>query len=1002
MKRFVLFLLKCLFPMVLGAQTASCLEVVAQLDKYSNEYAQKIDYILAHKGEFDMQNSYDKWLFNLFLGTSYYYTQRYEEAVVCFREVTAFYEDNVNEIDFRANPQLLAIYYYEATCEFYIGASKDTVISKLNKAKSVYEKNQLEQTEIYSQIVYGIKCVEADIVNKLSLLINLKINRKYHEAIPLFEQIIPFLQKQLPIETIASYNRLLANCYMEVGRINDAESLYLRTLAELKETDKQGTEAYRYICNCLVDLYCRVYNYKKAEDISKHCKYLYEQSMDFGLGYIKCLSNYAVVESNLGRILAAKMLIDVALSYCRDTDGYNRFYELLNTNQPLLQVSGWDLESSSFKNNAQIFYQWLPYIRLLSNASAIYQNAGFWDDAVMCLKECIALCDSIGEPDASAYNNLGMLYLSQSRISESLPYFAKSVSLCKTEDEMIEKGLNYAFALYLHSSNSDSIATYVSKSLTNNIVKVFSFLSQEERFNYYKHIEFYFPLLNLMIYAGDKSQYGQIYDNILVSKGLLLRAANDVKQVIMSSGDDELISKFNRMIELRQNLQTEVDATLRMNISRDIEVLDKELSKRADAYGAFTQWNNTKWQDVREVLHSEDIAIEFYNIPIIYQNDTIQKMDGEPRYCAVLLKKDYVNPVIIPLCKESELSIIDEDSLYTSEILYKLIWKPIEAELKGVHNVYFAADRILHNTAVEYALLQDGRRMNDLFNMYRLSSTRRLVEKRRTQKPLDAVLYGGLKYDVAPEQLIAESRAGDYHSKNNSRSISSFNLRYGVKYLPGTKEEVQTIYNSFAATPKAKCRIITDVEGTEESFKSLASKNVGIIHLATHGFYWGEEETENRSYVSFLSRHREQSAEDRALQSSGLFFSGANIGLSGKELPEDVEDGILTAKELSTMNLGNVDLVVMSTCQSGLGETSIEGVFGLQRGFKLAGANTLLMSLWKVDDIATKELMTNFYHYYLLGKSKLESLKLAQQSIRNQTEFSSPEYWAGFILLDAL
>ena len=135
---------------------------------------------------------------------------------------------------------------------------------------------------------------------------------------------------------------------------------------------------------------------------------------------------------------------------------------------------------------------------------------------------------------------------------------------------------------------------------------------------------------------------------------------------------------------------------------------------------------------------------------------------------------------------------------------------------------------------------------------------------------------------------------------------------------------------------------------------------------------------------------------------SGLFFSGANIGLSGEELPQDVEDGVLTAQELSVMNLGNVKLVVMSACESGLGETSGEGVFGLQRGFKLAGAKSLLMSLWKVDDEATKVLMTEFYRSFLDGKSKTESLRLAQEYVKSQPGWQDPKYWAGFILLDAL
>ena len=267
---------------------------------------------------------------------------------------------------------------------------------------------------------------------------------------------------------------------------------------------------------------------------------------------------------------------------------------------------------------------------------------------------------------------------------------------------------------------------------------------------------------------------------------------------------------------------------------------------------------------------------------------------------------------------------------------------------------------------------------------------------------MNAVLYGGLKYDIEPKQLIAESRNGNYHSNSVSRATELTDLRYGVKYLPGTKEEVNNIYKRFIETQNAKCRVITGVAGTEESFKSLASENVDIIHLATHGFYWSEEEAEERNYVSFLSRGigEVQDAEDKAMLRSGLLFSGANIGLAGEELPDDVEDGVITAQELSSMDLSHVDLVVMSACQSGLGETSGEGVFGLQRGFKLAGTNSLLMSLWKVDDDATNILMTEFYNNYLSGKTKRESLQLAQRKVR--AVYPNPEYWAGFILLDAL
>ena len=264
----------------------------------------------------------------------------------------------------------------------------------------------------------------------------------------------------------------------------------------------------------------------------------------------------------------------------------------------------------------------------------------------------------------------------------------------------------------------------------------------------------------------------------------------------------------------------------------------------------------------------------------------------------------------------------------------------------------------------------------------------------------NAVLYGGLRYDVGKDELIAESRAGDYHPTFTSRAFTAADSRYGVKNLPGTLKEVEEIAQCFTSST----RLITDINGTEESFKSLAGSAFDIIHLATHGFFWSEEDAQRRDYVTFLNplNRKDQSSEDKALMRSGLFFSGANIGLKGEALPDDVEDGVLTALELSNMNLGHVDMVVMSACESGLGETSGDGVFGLQRGFKLAGANTLLMSLWKVDDTATQKLMTEFYKHYLFGKSKQMSLHLAQESLRKSNKYSDPQYWAAFIMLDGL
>ena len=113
-----------------------------------------------------------------------------------------------------------------------------------------------------------------------------------------------------------------------------------------------------------------------------------------------------------------------------------------------------------------------------------------------------------------------------------------------------------------------------------------------------------------------------------------------------------------------------------------------------------------------------------------------------------------------------------------------------------------------------------------------------------------------------------------------------------------------------------------------------------------------------------------------------------------------MENGILTAREIASMNLCDLQLVVLSACQTGLGQLRDDGVFGLQRGFKKAGARTLLMSLWSVDDIATQTMMTAFYEELANGSSRRKAFHKAQNRMRADSRFSDPIYWASFIMLD--
>ena len=811
--------------------------------------------------------------------------------------------------------------------------------------------------------------------------VKLTLSQRYEDAIPLYENIIITLKHQNSSpDIIAVWLKGLGTCKLNTGHTGDSEKLYFEALNMLNTPEYTNHKLTRQLYDALAVLYVQTHNYTKADEYNDRAKVAYEKNMDFGDDYVRCMANGALVKSNIGLNTHAKMLIDVALRQAQTN--YN--------------------ERGDMDDNAFIVFRVLPYITMLNNASQIYLDLGYDTDAVKAIKKSIDIVERYGLSEPLPYYNLGYLYLKRSKFTKALEWFRKSYDLCRIPSETDEIGMSTALGLFLSKDASTSeFCEVVSGRMRNNIQDMFAFMSGEERAIYWKHFENYLPMLNLFIYeSGNTDAFGAIYDNILEAKGLLLRSTNAIRDAVLNSGNETDIADYVRIGQLKQQLLNEKDDETRSAIKPEIEAIDKRLTQHVNAYADFNSSNNINWDQVRDALSKDDAAIEFYNIPLIWGLDSIQTMDGEPRYCAVLLRKGYKYPHIIPLCKESQLKDLDKEDLYETDSIYNLIWKPLENELKGVKNIYFAADRELHKIGIEYAPVSEKENIADRYNLYRLSSTRVLAENKTKSKKESAVLYGGLKYDLDKDELIAESRSGEYHPASATRAFSSNNTRYGVKYLPGTLKEVEEISHNFSKTPQ----VITDVAGTEESFKSLAGTSTDIIHLATHGFFWTDEDAKNRSYVTFLNPNNkaQQSNEDNALMRSGLFFSGANIGLKGESLPDDVEDGVLTALELSNMNLGNVDMVVMSACQSGLGETSGEGVFGLQRGFKLAGANTLLMSLWQVDDAATQKLMIEFYRNYLSGKSKQQSLKLAQDNLRQSAEYSDPKYWAAFVLLDGL
>lgn len=516
------------------------------------------------------------------------------------------------------------------------------------------------------------------------------------------------------------------------------------------------------------------------------------------------------------------------------------------------------------------------------------------------------------------------------------------------------------------------------KSIINNY-SAFTRAKQKNMIPWVELLNTYTPL-----YAYRMPQYDwarQCYDAALLYKHMSLAADNALKQIVQRSDDPRLKEKLNELNQTRQLFDTANELTID-SLSRRVQQLEAQLLVDVKRYGDVGKEMDATSRNVQQKLSFKEVSIEF---------TSCLEEDGQRHYMANIISKGVMKNVY--LCTDEELKNIK--NLYTTNSGYNLIWLPLEEFFGGIEDIYFSATDRLHQIGIEYfPMNKDGVLLCEKYNVHRLSSTRELIASYPENKSNKAILYGGIEY----EWDINNDEGMSHVSVKKDVPDVGDNNRAGFSYLPGTKAEVETI-----GTELKKNKVIVDLceglKGTEESIKGLSSESLKILHIATHGFY-NPKGRRTKFDALFKNRSQYSSLEDASMNRSGLLMAGAVNSINGKP-KSGVEDGVLTSKEISSLDLTHLDMAVLSACETGLGDIGSEGVFGLQRAFKKAGAHTLLMSLRKVDDNATKILMTFFYGN-LLTMGKLKAFREAQKQLRTVEDgkYNSPEYWASFILLD--
>ncbi len=875
----------------------------------------------------------------------------------------------------------------------------------------------------------------------------------YAQAEPLLTEALNIRKKVLGTDhpDYASSLNGLAVLYESMGNNAKAEPLLTKALNIRKKALGTDHPTYANSLNDLALLYYTMGNNAKAEPLLTEALNIRKKVLGMDHPeYANSLNSLAVLYESMGNYTKAEPLLTEALNIRKKALGPDHpdYATSLNSLAVLYESMGnYDKAEPLFIEAMNIYKKALgpdhpDYATSLNNLASLYDSMGNYDKAASLFIEAMSIYKkAVGtdHPDyANSLNNLAFLYDSMGNYAKAEPLYIEALNIWKkavgTDHPDYATSLNNLALLYDRMGNeakAEPLYIEANDNLNNQINQNFAFLSEKEKEQFLEHnIKRYFKIYN-SYFLTRKAQNPSIttvsYNNELAHKGMLLQSNMALRQAVYAGQDSVLIGAYEQFITLHKmltQLYAKPIAERGMNtdsLETVANTLEKELmSKGQDLPGVedLTGLSKIKWTDVRQALKADEAAIEFISFQYYDKRwtDYDKRWTDSTYYCALVLRQDSKQPDMIYLCEERQLQALlstpraTDDAGYISQLyrhqpagknsLYQLIWQPINSQLSGIKTIHLAPSGLLHKVAFSAIPISDNKCLADKYNLHIVSSTRILAKSAKFKSELSPtsnfkqVLYGGIIYD---DGTLPEDKRG-----------------YTWSYLPGTLSEVTGI-EKLAKAKGIASALYTGNSATEESFKHLADsgKSPDVIHIATHGFFFPEVAPAKKvaannltvgSGIKLVSGSgsafggRSFNVSGNPLLRSGILLAGAGRGWNNEPELSGGEDGVLTANEVSNINLSHTQLVALSACETGLGDVKgSEGVFGLQRAFKMAGVRYLIMSLWQVPDSQTSELMNLFYTNWFSGQTIKAAFSAAQQTMREKYD---PFYWAAFVLIE--
>ncbi|MDQ1089779.1 CHAT domain-containing protein [Siphonobacter sp. SORGH_AS_1065] len=646
--------------------------------------------------------------------------------------------------------------------------------------------------------------------------------------------------------------------------------------------------------------------------------------------------------------------------------------QLINTQLALLRKTGNALASKRTLDSLFIQYKWsqlLPmpgFGQFIKEAGQTYLQYGQQEP----VRQLKYLADSVLKKSNLSFHEqiylhewLGLYYQHQNRPDKAILHFKKMMAL-DTSGQNISY-LNHSallklaqsqFQANLHQAAFKSYQNLIQQ-LGENLSRNLWTMSDWERINYLKSIDIQ-TIYPTFFQTPSPQRLGLAYNYKLIRQGTLLktnRAINQVFQQAKTSIDSSLI---NQLINVRSQLAHRYTKEYRSKLIQKADSLQKQMGEAA--IPLIKSSKTYTWQQVKQALQAGQAAVEI----IRYNSD---QNSNEVLYAALLLRPEWKSPQLVHLRNMDESGFKDHYEKYRMNNYYdgswyNNYWKPIQKVLGKVNRVYFSPDGLYHSLNLQTLYNTESKKyLSNEIELLVLNSTQDIVTNKPTISNTDMILVGHPNYKVSGSRELPSARV--YHRGG-----------FSFEDLPYSKIEIEELAQ-IARNHRLSPQIYLDTAATESLFYTLHSPR--ILHIATHGFV---KESLNSEALELIN--------------CGLVLAGA----ADSTLKNTSVDGILTGYEASLTSLHQTELVVLSACHTGNGRYSEhEGLQSLQKAFVLAGAQSVLMSLWKINDAITVEFMKSFYTHWLNGSSKPWALRQAQAHVR--ALYPEPNFWGAFVLI---